>query len=431
MRARNHSRLFWLAIIAGLGLTACGGGLSVTEEAMSVDLGAIDVLFVIDNSGSMVGEQLQLAHSFERMAERLDLRLGQGRYRIGVVTTGMASPGCPDCNVMITHSCVNETGESGALQDRLGRIEWNEELADFDFVRDPRCAEVEAGELDCLLDPDEERSIALVGVNGCGYERGLEALRSALDGQTNPGFLRADAMLAVVVVSDEEDCGAVGDVTESVPGKGAELCYHAAAGVDPDGQPASRLTPVADYHAFLTGLKDRPGRVRFAAVVGVADPSDPLSTKITYDAQGQVEPACRTPGCSGGAFCEAYPGTRYIELARLFGLGQDGQVETICQADFSPVLDRLGAFMGCPASFPLPKRPRAEIQRLTLGNVDLPRYSCEHDGRECRGPEDTSCHCLETWKLDSNHVLTLAPHVDRSPICDLIDSGRLDARLGY
>jgi len=78
----------------------------------------IDILFVIDNSGSMVGEQKQVAASFNRLTSVLDEKFGAGKYQIAVITTGMESAGCPPCAGMIDISCMNETGENGRFQDR-------------------------------------------------------------------------------------------------------------------------------------------------------------------------------------------------------------------------------------------------------------------------------------------------------------------------
>ena len=171
-----------------------------------------------------------------------------------------------------------------------------------------------------------------------------------------------DAALVVVVVSDEEDCGAVGDVTENLSiNVGGNICYYAAKGSDPEGKTVDSqdrplaLTPVAEYYSELMALKrNKQGLVKFAAIVGVGDPQNPGATQIDYQfstATGKwdVLPACTTTGCTGN-YCNANPGTRYIELARRFGLGENGFLDTICQSDFSATLQDLGDTIACPAS---------------------------------------------------------------------------------
>src|SRR5262249_13490511 len=52
--------------------------------------------------------------------------------------------------------------------------------------------------------------IAHVGDRGCGFEETLEGMKRALDGSRpeNAGFLRSAAFLAVVILTDEDDCSA-------------------------------------------------------------------------------------------------------------------------------------------------------------------------------------------------------------------------------
>src|SRR5262249_10265954 len=51
---------------------------------------------------------------------------------------------------------------------------------------------------------------AHVGDRGCGFEQTLEGMKRALDGShpENVGFLRSAAFLAVVILTDEDDCSA-------------------------------------------------------------------------------------------------------------------------------------------------------------------------------------------------------------------------------
>jgi hypothetical protein len=393
----------------------------------------IDLLFVIDNSGSMVGEQIQLAQSFGNLTASLDDRFGVGTYNIGVITTGMESLGCPPCDMLIDQSCMNPSGENGRLQDRQGRVtNAATDPPTFSFESDPACRIVSSANQTCFFDPSGGglygSGTVFVGTNGCGYEKGLEPVRvalSVLTGTTNAGFLREEATLAVVVVSDEDDCGAVGDVTESVSGLGGKICYYAAKGVGPDGateDPRAHLpyalTPVRDTYDFLMGLKgNREGMVKFVAVVGVTDPDDPSATEIEYEStapNADILPACTTPGCAGPS-CQAMPGTRYIELAELFGLGEDGLVGTICQDDFSSLMALIGESVSCPSTYALDTlvtSPDGLV--VAVDGRALPRYSCAAAEAltACSGPEDTSCGaaaCAETWQYLAPTGQTWAP----------------------
>ncbi len=331
-------------------------------DSGSGDLGPslLDVLIIMDNSRSMVAEQQAIAESFSQFAAILEENLGAGRYRIAIVTTGVESDGCPPCppDNPIIYSCINETGESGRFQDRLGHNVGTADEPEFSFESEPSCRVIHSDNLDCFYNPAEQRGVILTGINGCGYEKGLAPLRAALSepllSTWNANFLHDGATLAVVVVSDEEDCGEVGDVNESIPGISGKVCYYASMGIGPDGSYTDPqgslydLTPVREYRDFLISLKGgQQDLVKFAAIVGVEDVQNPAATAIQYvdnTYNSDVEPACSTPDCTG-YYCDAMPGTRYIALAELFGIGVNGFVDTICQNDFSDTLTRLATFL--------------------------------------------------------------------------------------
>jgi len=348
----------------------CLGSEMRTERYSQGGGGQVDLLFIIDNSGSMVGEQVQLAESF---ADFVDVLADAGvDFRLGVITPGMESEGCPACTVDSPYSCMNESGESGRLQQRLGHLDsYLDDVAVFSFDEDEACRIVRPENLDCFYNAASQAGVALVGLNGCGYERGLAAMRAALDPQGlnaefNAGFVRPNARLAVVVMSNEEDCGEVGDVTEGITGAGGRLCYYAARGLGPGGtsshpdDPDSRpyaLTPVSAYADFLRGLKNKAGLMTFSAIVGVSDVENPTATRIEYldegDPSSEIRTACTDMGCVG-RYCSASPGTRYIELA----LETGGMVDSICSGDFSQSLTRLvRTSTGYLSSLPLSREP--------------------------------------------------------------------------
>jgi len=381
-----------------------------------------DILFVIDNSGSMAGEQRQLAESFRVLTDGLEKKFGD-EYRIGIITTGMESQGCPQCDPLVPVSCVNPTGENGRLQDRICRNIGTD--TDPEYVCEDPPAGVDCRVVDssnrstCLYDPVERKGTLFVGTDGCGYERGFAPLRNALGSLTsshNSGFLREDAALAVVVISDEDDCGEVGDVYEFTS-DGGNVCYFASKGVgpegttshvdDPQGRPYS-LTPVEEYYRFLVDdvKGGRKGKVKFAAVVGMKDANDPSTTTIEYEigdrGRWDVVDACTTPNCTG-IYCFAEPGTRYIKMAQMFGLGGNGLLDTICQDDFAETLERIYKFIPCTRAFKLKQPPLdPALAGILIDGEEIPHYTCSVPGRlEVCEEEGTSCsgggECVRTW----------------------------------
>jgi hypothetical protein len=421
----------------------------------------------------MAGEQDQLGRSFSSFAQVLEEKFGDV-FHIAIVSTGMESSVCPPCDATITSSCINETQENGRFQDRKGHITWTAGEPVFDFVQDSSCRVVTNTNTDCFYDVDQARGIALVGINGCGYERGLAPLKFALDNlrdSYNAGFLRNDATLAVVIISDEDDCGEVGEVYE-LTSDGGNVCYFAAKGegpepgnstytpmtyhpTDPDQRPY-RLTPVEEYYDFLVNdvKGGRKGMVKFAAIVGMDDVNDPSTTTIDYEwttrNRWEIIDACNTPGCTGD-YCFAEPGTRYIKLAQLFGVGQNGFLDTICQNDFSQTMEDLGTFVACPRQFKLSEAPLdPDLASILINGEQVPLYSCSIADRleTCTGPGDTSCSqgsCVLTWifcadagsapecaGLDFTNaaggIITFADHYDP---CELITEGEVHIEFVY
>ncbi|HOX43979.1 MAG TPA: hypothetical protein PK668_10275 [Myxococcota bacterium] len=359
----------------------------------------LDLLLVIDNSGSMWDDQLRLAQALPSLLDPLEERLGPGRWQLAVITTGMESIGCPPCTEIVTAACLNETGENGRFQSRVGRItDTTTDPPTYEFgPPDPNCRIVTSANRECLYDPATQSGTLLVGTTGCGYEHGLEPIRVALEdlaGTTSAGFLRDGAVLAVLVLTDEEDCGRVGEVTEGLSGIGSRVCYYAAKGQGPDGTVVDpqaglpyQLTPVQEYFDFLSDLKgNREGMVRFGAIVGVEDPAAPAATEIRYESsEPSAAPlaACRRPACSlDDPTCEAFPGTRYLELAEMFGLGEggNGSVYSICQNDLNPSLAEFAEDLIAPCREAIALAdPVAEPARLGLATGwgwVIPRSSC-------------------------------------------------------
>lgn len=233
-----------------------------------------DILFVVDNSGSMVDEQSLLAVGFSSFVAEIE-NTGTD-FHLGVVTTEFAH-----------------------TDPKRGRLLGNP-------------AVLTANDKYEQLFKDRVH----VGVEGSGKEQGLEAasyaLSSVMTTGPNAGFLREDASLLVVVVSDEDDCS-----------DGGRL------GADDDGSKcyvwSDQLTPVGNYVTDLQAQKADPSRVKIAGIVGP-------------DTTGSV---CQD---------ETMPGRRYEEAAAMTA----GMTSSICEGDWSVFMDQLGlTASGIYTSFPL------------------------------------------------------------------------------
>ena len=201
----------------------------------------LDVLIVVDNSAQMGHEQLRLARAMPSLVERfsnattadgtpLDLDV-----QIMVTTTDMGSPLCDGFNppgytpaagsptlTACTERLDDFTGLDGMtiLPEACTDACPTGVAATGNFVAfDATGSNVPAGpdidiDGDGVLDPPVAQALACLvpqGINGCGYEAPLESMLQALSPlaawNTGPqAFLRADAALAVVLMTDEYDC---------------------------------------------------------------------------------------------------------------------------------------------------------------------------------------------------------------------------------
>lgn len=150
-----------------LSLDVAASGTATTERFAASNFTPIDILFVVDNSGSMADNQARLVENFQRFIDQPAIANDEVDFHIGVTTT-------------------DTFAEAGRL------------------VGVPAVITNDTPDLASVFTAN-----ASVGVNGSGSEAGLEASRLALSepnlSGANAGFLRDEAALVVIYVSDEED----------------------------------------------------------------------------------------------------------------------------------------------------------------------------------------------------------------------------------
>lgn len=250
------------------------------------EMGAkVDVLFVIDNSGSMMEEQQSLGANFSSfMSAALESGVD---YHIGVTTTGLdpSSGGWSQC----------PGGADGGENGRLFPADGSSPR--IITPQTPNAAAVFANNTHVGVCHWNEQ-----GLDGA-YRALSEPLLHSLDDPRTPqsadgngGFIRPDARLAIIFISDEEDFSS---------------------------------QPVPFYETYFRSLKDNdPSKLSISAVVGPRDLS-----------------SCSTASSSG---------LRYIQLAEDTG----GVVESICTPNWSNSLENLSdSAFGPKRNFPLSDVP--------------------------------------------------------------------------
>lgn len=175
-----------------LDMSEGGQGEGMMEAGDEPGCTKVDLLFVIDDSISMAGEQANLIASFpEFIAGIQDTLANADSYHVGVVTTNAYAYNAGGCQQM--GALVTQTGGASASGQVCGPFAAGRYMSDADDLQ---------ATFAC---------VAQVGIDGPTDERPMESLEIALGsahagaGGCNEGFLRNDALLVVVLITDEED----------------------------------------------------------------------------------------------------------------------------------------------------------------------------------------------------------------------------------
>ncbi len=305
-----------------------------------------DILFVIDSSGSMADEQLALSTNIDAFIQEL---AGTGSYRIGVISTEMdygASPaGGQWAGQQVTsYSAVAPYyGTTGV--DRSGCSTTGIPFGCFRPYAGKRFADSE------LDSPAEQISFVSaatqLGTCGSGIEAGYDATALALDKmmgvQCNAGFLRPEANLVVIFVTDEDE----GSMTHTST---AALFAAIAQHKDLARVRMAVIGGTRGIEAVACGAVEECGVSACAA----GRPTDPGLAPL-YDLGCNWCAFMSAPDC-----CTALPASRYVAGARALerevamldpritvsdcaGAGAKiaCRVESICAQDFSAAMVRI------------------------------------------------------------------------------------------
>lgn len=222
-----------------------GGGTGIGPGCNNGDVGCtnqIDLLFVIDNSGTMGEEQINLARNFPLLIQRLEnLTDSMGMpvnadVNIMVTTSDFGNPLCtpfeidgydPARGAPISTACTTRLQD---FTDLVGTnmvpeacqntcpvaVQPDGPYINFNSTSDNIPDTVMPADIDGdgMLDSPAAQALACIGpqgINGCGYESQLENMLQALNpaaawNQGAQPFLREGAVLAIVIVTDEADC---------------------------------------------------------------------------------------------------------------------------------------------------------------------------------------------------------------------------------
>jgi len=364
----------WLGLalsVAALAVAACqspasqpGTGVpaSCQLQAPGIQPVKTDILFVVDNSGSMAASQQRVAQDIPVFVAELQKSGGVlNNFRVGVTTT----------SVYVAFQYFNTV-----VDYYYPEAGW---LLNLPLVDGGVGTERYLDDSDPELVPRFALAMTAVGINGSGQETPFEATRIALQnavapislpdgGPANHGFLRDGARLMVVAVSNEDDCSEVRrpPLVHENDTDGENFCVNNAA----------LLTPVGDYFTQLQNLPDGQGRNR-DVVWGALAPVSLL------DKSAQAVPCADQD--AGFALCNAdcptstAPGTRLREMAVLFDLGLNN-LYSICADSYHDQLLALADIAAVPQTLDLDSNvPDPRVLSVVIVRADGTSQVCSVD----------------------------------------------------
>ena len=348
----------------------------------------VDLLFMVDNSSSMRLTQDNLNRNFPTFMNTL-MAAPQGlpNIHVAVISSDM---GAGDGSVA---SCDATGGNQGIFQyTARGTCTATNLQAGATYISNIGGTANYTGNL-----ADVFTCIAALGEQGCGFEHQFASITRALgvDGlgaapAENQGFLRADAYLVIIMITNEDDCSAslgngpnnriplfdTGSNTNMASQLGppanfrcnefGHLCTMGGGAAMPPNRNAPNLDPaamvtydmcntndrdgfllrVSDVAGQIKSLKKDPGQVIVAAITGPAMPYT-----VTWKAPSSADTSCNTTGqtcpwpviahsCTAADGSFADPGVRIADFVGQFGA--NGLILPICATDFAPSLQRIG-----------------------------------------------------------------------------------------
>ncbi len=289
----------------GSGITGAGGngGAHANYLVPAMPNSQLDILFMVDNSSSMLPLQAKFVAAIPAFMNTLKT----------VPFVAGANPGLPDVHIAVVSSDTGPgefdlpqshcafAGDRGAFQsaprgtctaspfksptDHFLAASMNQTITNY------------TGDI-----ADALGCIAALGDQGCGFEGQLKSIRWALDPFNTPAgneaFLRPDAALAVILLTNEDDCSVPDDSMLFDPTPNAasvygpfksfrcnefgHLCNVGGTLAPPPKSGAvsdltgcvsndtttGKLINLGDEIAFLNSLKNQPNRVFVAAITG-------------------------------------------------------------------------------------------------------------------------------------------------------------------
>jgi hypothetical protein len=394
----------------------------------------VDILFVVDDSPSMLDKQLNIKNNFPNFINVLNtIQGGLPDVHIGVVSSDVGTKGTQDTVAgpaigQIGQGGCSGTGKNGNLQvgaaatDLQNGAVFISDIKMLDGAGMPFRQKNYNGDLSTVFG-----KLASLGAGGCGFEQHLQAMRRALENNpANANFLRTDAFLAVIFIADEDDCTfskstllgpesptlgplqsfrcnrfghtcAIGGRTE------AQMNTVGIKGQCSPNENSAFLEKVSSFVEFAKKVKGDPNKVIVAGIMGTTEP---------YQVELRAPPGGGAPQPAVAHSC-SYQGSIGLEVAdpptRIkFFLDQfpnRSTFTTICQQDLSSGLQLIANLLKAVIGDPCIGGTLADVDPTTPG----PQYECSvSDVTNARTPQQQE-KILPECKESSPGVYTNQP----------------------
>jgi len=290
-----------------------------TQTFIQPEKRPVDLLWIVDTSGSMEEEQTYLAANFQSFITTLK---NTGiHFQTAITSTDVCDPSgaytqmCP-----ANYGGSSKTNLRGSFVGSSGRKILKD--TDSDLI-------------------SRFTSYTNLGINGSGFEHGLTAatmaITKSLNGQNEP-LIRQEAFLSIIVVSDEEDDG---------------------IGLSMDDENGYNFTQLGltsykySHKDFISQVNKLKGAGNFAvnAITGTRNPDGSL---------------CTSP------HSKPYEeGTQYINAAKETG----GLVQSICETNWSKSLANIGQDINAQISqIALEKQPIANSVIVEINGIQTNQW---------------------------------------------------------
>ncbi|MBK9072290.1 MAG: hypothetical protein IPL79_15020 [Myxococcales bacterium] len=400
----------------------------------------IDILWVVDSSKSMDGEQAALIANFPAFIGVLEsIKGGLPNVQMGVISTDGRDIGGGGGNC---------GGGGGTLKAPAGKSPFI-----TDILPEGAPARSNSWEADgyASLAAAFSAYATNIGTSGCGFEQHFQSVIDAVAPAANPGFIREDAFLAVIFLTDEDDCSAAlgnNDLyggTPQAPGplgpRSSYRCWQYGVHCEGDAADNERLPGVrrnceldadSPYTMGLDTVIDaletakRKRQLIIASIQGDTDVDNVsiIQTPAAWGPPGTPEnppesspvtmaPSCVQPGApdvyadAGGQDFIARPAVRLKALLDTYPNRSSSQ--SICAGDLTPALTQIANLLKEVVGNPCILGDLKDADPNTAGlqpdcQVSIITNDGEPDQSEEILPECSPSITTNCWKLETDAV---------------------------